>query len=628
MSRQLNDDTPRDWRRRRSRERPADSSSAAADDGDAGALAEQSRTLFSFIEPLFDFITVFYAPILIAGLVGIVAGATLLAFVPAMRLYGGIALGIGAVLVLLVALSYFSRVVAAFFSRTGRYGVNTVIMTAAFIGLVALVNYVAFENNIRADTTATNQFSLADRTRDLLDRLDRPISIIAFYPDQIGDLQVLTRRGKVATMLREFSKRSGNITYQFLDQQKEADLARSLGVTADETLAVSAVGAGVTDLIQPTDPAFSRLEQDLYTALLVATGAERKKVYFLSGHGERDIALDAEGGYSQITQGLEVDNYEVAPLVWSPSDDEVAVPDDAALLVIAGPTGELPEAHANALNAYMAGRELDGVARREGPRLIFLAEPNTDDSFKGFLASLGVLVDDGYIRDTELSQPNAPRTLRLGRRQYVAVDSKSYSEIRDSLRDRPDYESTPVLESIQALSEIVAPRGINLKESYLHGAVPIVAGQIVEEYGTIYSVPIAITSQSSWAIDEIERIDPADDDPQGPFFPAWYVYIALPATGVNPGVRFPNEIANMVVFGDADFIANGNVQRGSGAALFLNSANYLMGDYSLVSIRDREFVYREWNLDRNERNFVRFSTWLLLPGRMGLMAVVVWWVRR
>ena len=45
------------------------------------------------------------------------------------------------------------------------------------------------------------------------------------------------------------------------------------------------------------------------------------------------------------------------------------------------------------------------------------------------------------------------------------------------------------------------------------------------------------------------------------------------------------------------------MDRGSSAALFLNSANYLMGDFSLVSIRDREFVYREWNLDANEFNF-------------------------
>ena len=41
------------------------------------------------------------------------------------------------------------------------------------------------------------------------------------------------------------------------------------------------------------------------------------------------------------------------------------MPDDAALLVIAGPTGELPAAHVDALNYYMAGRYPDGEPRRE-----------------------------------------------------------------------------------------------------------------------------------------------------------------------------------------------------------------------------------------------------------------------
>ena len=91
---------------------------------------------------------------------------------------------------------------------------------------------------------------------------------------------MLTRRGKVDTMLGEFSQRSGNFTYQFLDPQKEADLARGQGVTAYETLTVWAVGTDIIDLVTPTDQVYSRLEQDLYTALLVATETERKKVYF------------------------------------------------------------------------------------------------------------------------------------------------------------------------------------------------------------------------------------------------------------------------------------------------------------------------------------------------------------
>ena len=595
MSQQRIDDTPRDWRRRRGRDRQTggDAPEATADD----VRQEQSRTLFSFIEPAFDFVAVFYAPILIAGVVGLITGGALLAFVGSLKLYGGIVLGIGAALVALVAISYFSQVIAAFFSRTGRYGVNTVVMTAAFIGLVILANYVAFENHFRADTTATNQFSLAERTRDLLDGLNRPISVIAYYPDEIPDIDMLTRRGKVETMLGEFSKRSGNFDYRFIDPQKEADLARSQGVTSYETLSVSAVGTGIIDLVQPTDSVYSRLEQDLYTALLVATETERKKVYFLAGHGERDVNGDAEDGYQQIRDGLEVDNYQVEMLVWPPTDEDVSVPDDAALLVIAGPTGELPPAHANALNAYMTGHNPDGEPRREGARLIFLAEPDTHNSFRAFLAFWGVVATDGYIRDVEGSQPNAPRTLRVG------------------------------IYNPQAPPEIVAPRGQPLNVAFMPGAAAL--EPIIEDSNARLPVPIAATTTAARLIDDIERVDPNDTDPQGVYFPAIYLDIVAPVGGAVPSQRPPdNEIAGMAVFGDSDFIANSNVQRGSSAALFLNTANYLMGDFSLVSIRDREFVYREWNLDANEFNFVRFSTWLLLPGLMGIMAIIVWWVRR
>ncbi|MYC32250.1 MAG: hypothetical protein F4X64_03640 [Chloroflexi bacterium] len=597
MSQQPMDDRPRDWRRRRGRDRQAAVGNEASLAAETDALEEQSRTLFSFLEPAFDFIGIFYVPILIAGVVGLIAGAALLAFVGSLKLYGGIVLGIGGVLVLLVALSYFSQVIAAFFSRTGRYGVNTVVMTAAFIGLVVLANYVAFENHFRADTTATNQFSLANRTKDLLDNLDRPINVIAYYPDEIPNIDMLTRRGKVDTMLSEFSNRSGNFSYQFIDPQKEADLARSQGITSYETLSVSAVGTDIIDLVQPTDGAFSRLEQDLYTALLVATETEQKKVYFLAGHGERDINRAEDDGYQQIRDGLEVDNYAVKTLLWSTQDEDVRIPDDAALLVIAGPTGELPPAHADALNFYMAGKQPDGTPRREGARLIFLAEPDTHDSFRAFLALWGVIVTDSYIRDPEGSQPNAPRTLRVG------------------------------IYNPQAPPEIVAPRGQQLQVSFMPGAAAL--EPVIEESGARLPVPIAATTSSARLISDIERTDPIDSDPLGIYFPALYLDIAGPVGAAAPTQRPPdNEIAEMAVFGDSDFITNRNVQRGSSAALFLNSANYLMGDFSLVSIRDREFVYREWNLDANEFNFVRFSTWLLLPGLMGIMAVVVWWVRR
>ena len=617
MSQQRIGDGPRDWRRRRGRARQADAGDGGSPGDQPEALEEQSRTLFSFIEPAFDLIAIFYAPILIAGVIGLIVGAALLAFIGSLKLYGGIVIGIGAVLVLLVGLSYFSQVVAAFFSRTGRYGVNTVIMTAAFFGLVALVNYVAFENHVRSDTTATNQFSLAQRTRDLLDGLDRPISVTAYYPDEIPSIEMLTRQGKVETTLGEFARRSGNFTYQFIDPQKEADLARSQGITAYETLAVSAVGTDIIDLVQPTDEVYSRLEQDLYTALLVATETQRKKVYFLSGHGERDITRAAEDGYAKIREGLEVDNYAVETWHWDPEIGDVSVPDDAALLVIAGPRGALPESHAEALSLFVAGRNPDGEPRRERSRLMVLVEPDTHESFRGFLASWGIIVSSGYIRDEAGSQPNAPRTLRIN--NYTLPDRNEIGRILRGLQGTPEFDE--VRSALQAMTSIVQPRGVRLGETLMPGAAALVP--LPDPSGAIRPIPLALTTPASSLIEDIERIEPVEGDPPGPFAPAIYLPISVPG---EQGAS--NQIANVIVFGDSDFVSNENVNRGSGAALFLNSANYLMGDYSLVSIRDREFVYREWNLDVNEKKFVQFSTWLLLPGLMGIMAVMVWWVRR
>ena len=84
----------------------------------------------------------------------------------------------------------------------------------------------------------------------------------------------------------------------------------------------------------------------------------------------------------------------------------------------------------------------------------------------------------------------------------------------------------------------------------------------------------------------------------------------------------------MFVIGDSDFLTNSFYGRGGGADLFLNSVNYLVGDHSLVSLRPKALTVREFNVDRNQENFVKFTSWLLLPGLMGLMAAMVWWVRR
>jgi ABC-type uncharacterized transport system involved in gliding motility auxiliary subunit len=609
--------TSTDWRRRPRRERRDRSGTVPGQVQDRPVEPEQevlppgdeqevvaSRTLYSFIEPAVDLIATFGTPIVIAGIVGIIAGAVVLAFVPALRdPYGYITLGLGIGLVGLIALISLSTVFAAFLSRTGRYGVNSLVMLGAFLGIIVIINFISFGNNSRTDVTATQQFSLADSTRNLLRELDEPVQAIAFYRSDLASLQQdqIIRRAKVEDTLSEFQNRSNNFTYKFVDPDLEPEIARNYGVNQYESIVVEGMESGEVDIVQPTDQVYSELEQDLYTSILVATGQEQKKVYFLAGHGEKIISSTTGDGYSSIVEGLERDSYQVETLRWNPGEEDVSVPEDAALLVIAGPSGELPEAHARILGLYLQGKNADGAPRREGGRLIFLAEPDTKKSFQDFLGKWGVAVGDGYIRDLDRSVPSSPQTLRV----------QAYN-----------YATAP--------PQIVQPRGTPLDVSFMPGATSL---RPAANDRLRVPIPLAASSANSYLIDDVERTEPITDgeqsDPSGPFFPAMYVQAVGPVGGAAPTSEPPrNQISGLVVFGDSDFLANSFVNRGSGAAMFLNSANYLLGDYSLVSIRDYQYVFREWPLDNNQFNFVRFSSWFFLPGLMGLMAALVWWVRR
>ena len=612
---------PRDWRRRRggSGRRDEESEEASPEqpiasggptEGGAGD-AELSRTLFSFLEPTLNVIGSYRFPMVVAGVIALVSGIIVVAFVSSMRIYGIADIILGLVLIGTVGLIFLSSVTAAFLSRTGRYGVNSIIMMAAFIGIALLIGIVTFENNKRIDVTATNQFSLAERTKQILSDLDEPLRATAFYKDLAltSDPDQANRRAKVEDTLKEFAARSGNFTFRMVDPDYKPDIANSyfgarpLSFVA-ESVVVESLESDKFDVVQPTDQFYSQLEQDLVTGMLVSTGEEQKAIYFLTGHGERSINSSGPDGYSELRASLEQDNYRVEPLTWIADDTDVSVPEDAALLVIGRPTGELPEAHAAALNRYMQGKILnsDGTVsdRREGGRMIFLADTEIVDTFRQFLAIWGVVVGKGYIRDLSQSVPGNPQILRV----------TGYNP--------------------EAPLEIVFPRGVPLQPSFMPSTSPL----IVIDDGLRRPIPLAMTSPNSYLIDDLERADPITDagdesDPRGPFSPAVFVQGIGPVGSPVPTSQPPDsELSWLVVFGDSDFVANSFFGRGGGADLFLNSANYLLGDFSLVSIRDKAFTFREFNLNKNEFNFVRWTSWLFLPGLMGLMAALVWWVRR
>ena len=98
-----------------------------------------------------------------------------------------------------------------------------------------ILNFVSFENTSRVDVTATNQFSLSERTRELLDGLQDDVRATAFYKalEDTPNAEVAARRNRVVDTLEEFSARSGRFSYEVVDPDLEPGrVAAYFGATA------------------------------------------------------------------------------------------------------------------------------------------------------------------------------------------------------------------------------------------------------------------------------------------------------------------------------------------------------------------------------------------------------------
>ena len=140
---------------------------------------------------------------------------------------------------------------------------------------------------------------------------------------------------------------------------------------------------------------------------------------------------------------------------------------------------------------------------------------------------------------------------------------------------------------------------------------------------------LAWTSAGGWFEENLDR--PGLDSPDES--PAQYAVAALleacakinaPAT--ECGRQTPN--TKLVVFGDSDFASNDFFTSRDNGDLFLNAVNYVTDDIELISIRPKVRVERNLSLTSNEREFVRWSSWLLPPALLLLLGVWVWWRRR
>ena len=139
----------------------------------------------------------------------------------------------------------------------------------------------------------------------------------------------------------------------------------------------------------------------------------------------------------------------------------------------------------------------------------------------------------------------------------------------------------------------------------------------------VYS-PMGVSTPASWLTEDTLETSYSGDEIVGQFV----LSSVLEATGQYEDMGPTHELMKLVIFSDSDFVKNKYFYSNDNADLFLNSVNWLAEDYELISIRPKLIPYRELVVNANERDFIKWSSWIIPPTFMVMLGLIVWWRRR
>jgi gliding motility-associatede transport system auxiliary component len=495
----------------------------------------------------------------------------------------------GLVCVLIYVVGQWREFVALFSKRQARYGTFSVVSVIVVLGILGGLNYIATRENKRWDLTSNQQFTLSDQTRKILSGLNEPLKMIAF--------EQADRMTRFRDRLQEYAQVSKKVTVDYIDPDKEPALARQYEIPSYGTVVVEHKGR--------VEKVTGESEQDLTNAIIKVVSGQQKKIYFVQGHGEHDTgSADEQRGYSYIGEAVGKENFAIAKL---PLAQQTDVPEDASLVVVAGPTNDYLPPEIDSLRKYL---------NKGGKVLFMLDPPDRVDSppltnLIALIKEWGIDVGDNIVID----RSGIGQLVGRGPGMPVAID----------------YPSHPITERFNnVMTGFPLARSITPSAAAPSGRT---AQTIVE------------TSKASWAESDVKALaerrpvgfDEKTGDKQGPISLAAALSTTAPeqppaptpAAGTNGNSEPPKpRETRVVVFGDSDFVANANLNVPGNGNLFLNTVNWLAEQENLISIRPKPTDDRRVTLTNEQLGWVMLFSVIFLPALVVGTGVYTWWRRR
>ena len=483
-------------------------------------------------------------------------------------------------------------------------GANAALFTLFVVGIVVLANVVLARHPLRLDLSPDRRFQLAPQSRQALQRLPQPVTLYAFAFEGTEEGE------RLGDLLREYRLASDRVRIRMVDPEKEPTLAQKYGVQTAGTVVVE-MGSQYRKIesfnlftTSPYGETEFRGEQAITRALLELSGLGRSVVYFVEGHGEGSPYDD----YSQLRTYLEGEGFTVKSLNLALAN---GVPDDARVVVVAGPRTDLAPREREMLEAFVHQR---------GGRLALWLDPLPGRSLPELgqlLESLGVELVPGVVVD--------PGRALFG----------------DALSPVPElrwHDVTGPL--IQANEGVVLPgaQALRARQGARATAIMVTTDRAWAERDTTGQrwqrgpEDTAGPLDLALAIDREEPVAPASSQPSGQTAGQGGAGEAPQTqTGPSGSGEAPSETARVpvaVVVGNSTFARNPSFAFQGNRDFAANLITWLAGQTELVTIRPATTPVPTVILTARQAAAVFYGTTLGMPLAVLAAGVLVWWRRR
>lgn len=510
---------------------------------------------------------------LICGLILILVG------VPRLFLNNWIAyseyLFFAALVLFLIGAAFSYKKILDFFSmRTTKYGMN--MGTLIFMGFIlyACINFFAFRYDKSVDITADKINSLSLESLEILDSLKEPVEFRVYHQGAVHSNQNITLK----LMFKKYQRESPMVKPLFIDAHKDPSSAKYLK-REDLGKIVVFISKG-----ERTERVREPISEESLTAAMFRLGqTDSKKIYFLTGHGERNIS-DQKGsgtGVNLLNEALKMKGLKTDTLNLL---QKQKVPEDAAMLAVLGPKKALFEKELILIKDYLA----------EGGRVLVAGDPSQKTNLNSLVRPFGVEFEENYLLATQ-TVTGADALSVLGQR----------FDVNNAITAKFDPNAITLFYETSGLKKIKAKK--NFKTS-LMVETPLIV--------------IPVKSLETYK-KEIEGKDPVSKTV------AMTVEGDLGDEAHKGHDHAENEIPKfmLAVFGDSDFLTDIYFETGFNKDLALNTFAELSGLTNLITIRPRTAKDTKLVLTTGNSTFVVLIP-ILIPLLLLIIAAILWFRKR